>query len=342
MKHLIFTIAMVFSCFPCAIGNNTSGTAQATASGTQADVDELDDVVDAANLLIYFKAYVNGYSEITEESEFGDFLWGYEGPKDYAFEETRSAETVWYRNCTLKKNSPLPQTYAKGTTSIVSLEASMGGGLTVYLSVFNKIAASQIKRQLERLDVKVSDNYDDPEADVNLVYDQSSKRWVMSCNSFAEFITRDAENPQPYLCAKLLPSLLNYTYYKSEKGNYFQGLGFKMLKDDGESLISVYGHNTKYNNVDDFMNFDRWFTSNNQSAIGIIDSHNEGYLTSFIFYNKQLFDEMKAKAIDMGFKLYPESEPGSESYMKGGDFITFNQKPGHYQVSIILDSGTDE
>lgn len=342
MKHLFFTIALVFSCFPCAISINASCPAQASTSGTQVDVDELDDLVDAANLLIYFKAYVNGYSEITEDSEFGDFLWGYEGPKEYAFEETRSAETVWYRNCTLKKSSPLPQTYAKGTTSIVSLEASMGGGMTVYLSVFNEKAASQIKRQLQRLDIKVSDNYDDPEADVNLVYDKSSKRWVMSCNSFAEFITRDAENPQPYFCAKLLPSLLNYTYYKSGKGNYFQGLGFKMLKDDGESLISVYGHHTKYNNIDDYMNLDRWFTPSDKSAIGIIDSHYEGYLTSFIFYNKQLFDEMKAEAIEMGFKLYPESEPGSKSYMKGGDFITFNQKPEYYQLSIILDSGTDE
>lgn len=348
MKHLIFTVTLLLSCFPCAFSSNTSGTAQSTASGTQADVDELKDVVDAANLLIYFKAYMNS-SEVIEDSNFGSFLTitDYKGPKEYAFEETRSAETVWYKNCTLKRNSPLPQTYAKGTTSIVSLESSMGGGMTVYLSVFNEKAANQVKRQLQRLDVKVSDNYDDPEADVYFVYDQSSKRWVMSCNSFSEFITRDAENPKPYLTAKLLPSLVNYVYCKTYDINYFEGLGFKKLKDGREGdYCDAYGHNIRFNSraSESYEDFDKWFTPNDNSSIGIIDSHYDGWLVEFFFYNKQLFDEMKAKVIEMGFKLSPESEPNRETYLKDKDdmFFSFEQKNGCYQVSVVVDCSIDE
>ncbi len=345
MKHLIFTIALLLSCFSGAFSSNASGTAQAT-SATQADVDELKDVVDAANLLIYFKAYMNS-SEVIEDSNFGSFLTiiDYQGPKEYAFQETRSAETVWYKNCTLKRNSPLPQTYAKGTTSSVSLESSMGGGMTVYLSVFNEKAAHQVKRQLQRLDVKVSENYDDPEADVYFVYDQSSKRWVMSCNSFSDFITRDAENPKPYLTAKFLPSLVNYVYCKTRDVNYFEGLGFKVLrKGDYYEYLTVYGHHIKFNKnaYDQGNDFNQWFTPDDKSAIGILDSHYDGWFIEFFLYNKQLFDEMKAKVIEMGFKLTPGSMP--ESYDKDNDdmYFSFNEKNGCYRVSVGIDCSVDE
>lgn len=347
MKHLIFTIALLLSCFPSALSSNASGTAQAT-SATQADVDELKDVVDAANLLIYFKAYMNS-SEVIEDSNFGSFLTiiDYQGPKEYAFQETRSAETVWYKNCTLKRNSPLPQTYAKGTTSIVSLESSMGGGMTVYLSVFNEKAAHQVKCQLQRLDVKVSENYDDPEADVYFVYDQSSKRWVMSCNSFSDFITRDAENPKPYLTAKFLPSIVNYVYCKTYDINFFEGLGFKKVKDGRESdFCDAYCYNNRFNSraYESSEDFGKWFTPNDKSAIGILDSHYDGWLVAFFFYNKQLFDEMKAKVIEMGFIFSPESEPNRESYVKDNDdmFFSFEQKNGYYQVSVAVDCSIDE
>jgi len=347
MKHWIITIALLLSCFSGAFSSNASGTAQAT-SATQADVDELKDVVDAANLLIYFKAYMNS-SEVIEDSNFGSFLTiiDYQGPKEYAFQETRSAETVWYKNCTLKRNSPLPQTYAKGTTSIVSLESSMGGGMTVYLSVFNEKAAHQVKCQLQRLDVKVSENYDDPEADVYFVYDQSSKRWVMSCNSFSEFITRDAENPKPNLTAKLLPSIVNYVYCKTRDVNYFEGLGFKVLrKGDYYEYLTVYGHHIKFNKnaYDQGNDFNQWFTPDDKSAIGILDSHYDGWFIEFFLYNKQLFDEMKAKVIEMGFKFSPESEPNRESYVKDNDdmFFSFEQKNGCYQVSVAVDCSVDE
>ena len=348
MKHIVFFVLMIMATASFASNSNiSSSVAQAsTTANTQADVDELKDVVDAANLLIYFKAYMNS-SEVMEDSNFGSFLTDYEGPKEYAFEETRSAETVWYKNCTLKRNSPLPQTYAKGTTSIVSLESSMGGCMTVYLSVFNEKAANQVKRQLQRLDVKVSDNFDDPQADVYFVYDQSSKRWVMSCNSFSEFITRDAENPKPYLTAKLLPSLVNYVYCKTRDVNYFEGLGFKVLrKGDYYEYLTVYGHHIKFNkNAYDYgKDFDQWFTLDDKSAIGILDSHYDGWFVEFFFYNKQLFDEMKAKVIEMGFKLSPDSEPSRESFVKNNDnmFFSFRQKNGCYQVSVGVDSSIDE
>ena len=339
MKQLIFTIALLLSCFPNATSSTANGLAQASATGNpQADVDELKDVVDAANLLIFFKAFVNS-EEMKEDSEFGGFLGiqEYHGPKEYAFQETRSAETVWYKNCTLKRNSPLPQTYAKGTTSIVSLESTMGGGWTVNLSVFNENAANQVKRQVKRLDVKVSDNYDN-EADVYIVYDASNKCWTMSCNQFSEFITRDEENPQPYLTAKLLPSLINYNFYIISDCNYFVGLGFQKLREDFDEFRASYGHHIKINNMDDYDNFDRWFTPNDKSAIGIIESY-DGAPMSFIFYNKQLFDEMKAKVTDMGYVLSTDSNQVIERYVKTDNdtYFIFEQKSACYKMAIAID-----
>lgn len=198
MNHLISFVLIIMAMAGFASNNTpTSGIAQTSMpTVSQASADEFDDLVDAAELLSHFKAFVNSDWEI-EGSEFAQFLinQGYKGPKEYAFEESRSAETVWYKNCTLKKNVPRPQTFAKGTTSIVSLEMTMGGGLTLYLTVFNDKAANQIKRQVKQLNLKVSERYDSPDApDVCIFYDHTNKCWTMYCNQFCDFISGDEDN----------------------------------------------------------------------------------------------------------------------------------------------------
>lgn len=154
---------------------------------TTTDAQELDDLIDAADLLESFKSFLND-DQVMEDSDFSKYLPNYNGVKEYAFEESRSAVTVWWRNCTMRSDLPMPKTYGTGTTSIVRLWTTMGGGMTIELTVFNQNAVNQIKRQLKRLNVTVSTDSNEF-ADVLIDYDSQFKCWTMSCNQFCSFIS---------------------------------------------------------------------------------------------------------------------------------------------------------
>ena len=156
-------------------------TTDSTRSSKVTAAPAVDNFIALEKVIDGFKTYCENY----DDAAFGNILKasGYKGPATYANEASRSSETAWYKNCTLKSDVAAPQTFGAGTTCIVSIyETVGGGGPQLLVAVFNTNAASFLKEKMAGMNVSVEETEGTGftySSKAELLHNPASKSWTL-------------------------------------------------------------------------------------------------------------------------------------------------------------------